>query len=118
MDDHVETSNAVRTGLVLGFRHRWNFLPKLTFDHGDYDNPSGEEVPFLNENFLNFVRHVLICHQNATIDKFVLKMDLNLRYSKTRRPSRRPSVIPEYFSRWKRVTSEVDSWIHFVMRKL
>ncbi|OMO65615.1 hypothetical protein CCACVL1_21470 [Corchorus capsularis] len=118
----LPTIDAVRTVLVPRFRHLWHFLPTLTFDHSWYfdilkDDPP-VEGPFYHEKFLDFVRHVLVFHENATLDEFVLEMDLNFQYSKdveTGNSSLDEDV--EYASREKRMASEVDSWVYFAMRK-
>ncbi|OMO65630.1 hypothetical protein CCACVL1_21466 [Corchorus capsularis] len=110
--------DAVRTVVVRRFSHLWNFLTNLTFDHSwysaNYERP--EDCFHVNENFLNFVRHVLMFHQNKTINKLVLKLDLDLRYFNGAKPLH-PLLHPEYFNREKRMAREVDSWVHFAMRK-
>ncbi|OMP10150.1 hypothetical protein COLO4_04774 [Corchorus olitorius] len=113
----LPTIDAVRTVLVPRFRHLWHFLPTLTFDHSwytNYDYPSGD-IPCFHKKFFNFVRHVLSFHQNATIDKFVLKLELNLRYSVLE--GLHLDGFNDYANRERRMASEVDSWIHFAMRK-
>ncbi|OMO65640.1 hypothetical protein CCACVL1_21465 [Corchorus capsularis] len=114
----LPTQDAVRTVAVPIFRHLWNFLPILTFDHSQYSdkyevNGGGFHV---NEYFLAFIRHVLMFHQNKTIDKFFLKMDLNLGYFRGAKPQHLFFAISD-LNREKSMSSEVDSWVHFAMRK-
>ncbi|OMO65614.1 hypothetical protein CCACVL1_21469 [Corchorus capsularis] len=113
----LPTIDAVRTVLVPRFRHLWHFLPTLKFDHYWYTNYHYPQVdlPFFHEKFLDFVRHVLILHQNATINKFVLKLELNLLYSNLGEDI--SDHLEKYANRERRMASEVDSWIHFAMRK-
>ncbi|XWS41104.1 hypothetical protein CRYUN_Cryun17cG0052100 [Craigia yunnanensis] len=113
----LPTKDAVRTVLVPRFRHLLNFLPTFSFDHCLYHDCSNKDYyngPVFEEKFLNFVRHVLTLHVNATIDKFLLKLQLNFFYCKL---ASYDADYEYYANREKRMASEVDSWVHFAMRK-
>ncbi|OMO65617.1 hypothetical protein CCACVL1_21467 [Corchorus capsularis] len=117
----LPTKDALRTVLVPRFRHLCNFLTTLAFNHSWYG--TGEEGC---KDFLDYVRLVLLDHQNGTIDKFALKMEVNFLYSKlvdnANDDDDDGGYIVDYADLYyagleKRVASEVDSWIHFAMRK-
>ncbi|OMO65638.1 hypothetical protein CCACVL1_21463 [Corchorus capsularis] len=116
----LPTKDAIRTVLVPRFRHLCNFLTTLTFNHSWYG--TGEEGC---KDFLDYVRRVLLDHQNGTIDKFALKVDVNFLYSKKVENANDDiddGYIVDYEDLYlagfeERKASEVDSWIHFAMRK-
>ncbi|OMO54223.1 hypothetical protein COLO4_36555 [Corchorus olitorius] len=117
----LPTIDAVRTVLVPRFRRLWHFLPTLTFDHDWYVDILKDEPPvqgpFYHEKFLDFVHIVLTFHQNATLDNFVLEMDLNFQYTKYVEAGIGNDEDAEYVKREKRMASEVDSRVYFAMRK-
>ncbi|XP_074270825.1 putative F-box/LRR-repeat protein At5g41630 [Silene latifolia] len=79
--------DAVRTVLLRRFGNLWTFIHTLDFDLGEYLKKfspwksRGKHIQW----FYHFVRNVLILHQNLSIDRFHLSIDIDFKSYKEER---------------------------------
>ncbi|KAG5512749.1 hypothetical protein RHGRI_038856 [Rhododendron griersonianum] len=100
----LPTKDAVKTVLIRRFGNLWTAIHNLDFDVCLYQECrefSYEFGPENEERLIDLIRHVLILHESSDIHRFRLKFEFNVWST----------------SEQLKLATEIDTWIHFALRK-